>query len=47
MVSLVLVDALMQHNAQCGMFPPDALESLETNPLGKKTPLRVGENQLT
>lgn len=42
MVALVLVDALMQHNAQCELFPPGALESLETNPLGKKTLLGVG-----
>ncbi|CAM9540407.1 unnamed protein product [Ectocarpus sp. 4 AP-2014] len=36
MVSLVLADVLMQHKAQCELFPADALETLETNPLGKK-----------
>ncbi|CAN0042708.1 unnamed protein product [Ectocarpus sp. 6 AP-2014] len=36
MVALVLADVLMQQKAQCELFPADALETLETNPLGKK-----------
>lgn len=36
MVALVLADALMQQKAQCELFPAEALETLETNPLGKK-----------
>lgn len=36
MVALVLADALMQQKAQCELFPADALESLNANPLGKK-----------
>ena len=36
MVALVLADALMNHNAQCNLFPPGALEDLGANPLGKK-----------
>lgn len=36
MVALVLADVLMQQKAQCELFPAGALETLETNPLGKK-----------
>ncbi|CAN0078467.1 unnamed protein product, partial [Ectocarpus sp. 8 AP-2014] len=36
MVALVLADVLMQQKAQCELFPADALDTLETNPLGKK-----------
>lgn len=36
MVSLVLVDALMQQQAQCGLFPEPEEGGLGSNPLGKK-----------
>lgn len=36
MVALVLADSLMQQKAQCELFPAEALDTLETNPLGKK-----------
>jgi chorismate synthase len=41
MVALVLIDALMQHKAQCDLFATDTVfdvtrASDESNPLGKK-----------
>ena len=44
MVALVLADALMQHKAQCDLFPPGTLDSLDSNPLGKQLSVGVGAN---
>lgn len=35
MVALVVADALMQHKAQCELFPGGTLETMDTNSLGK------------
>ena len=36
MIALVLVDALMQQQAQCGLFPEPGQGALGANELGKK-----------